>query len=116
MLTTLLKSKLHHAIVTDVELEYEGSLEIDCELMKLAGILHGEQIHVFNINNGQRFTTYAVKGPVGSGRFRVMGAAARLVEKGDQIIVVTYGQYSDDELDDYCSNVVVLDSNNKPKS
>src|SRR5215475_15678149 len=85
MLLTLMKAKLHRATVTQADLEYEGSISIDQDLLDAAGILPHEQVDVLNINNGQRFTTYAIPAPRGSHTFGINGAAARLAQKGDRI-------------------------------
>ncbi len=110
----MLKSKIHRATVTDADLNYEGSLTIDEELMKAADILTYEQIKVFNINNGARFDTYAIPGPAGKGDFCLNGAAARMGAKGDLIIIVTYGHYEEDEIANHEPKVVFLGKDNKP--
>ncbi len=115
MVRTMLKSKIHRATVTDANLEYEGSLTIDEELMKLADILPFEQIKVYNISNGARFDTYAIPGKRGSGDICLNGAAARMGAKGDLIIIVTYAQYSESELVNYQPKIVLLEKGNKPK-
>ena len=91
MLVEVLKSKIHRATVTDKNLEYEGSITIDAGLMAAAGICENEKVHVLNLNNGSRFETYVIKGKKGSGAICVNGAAARLAEKGDRVIIVSYG-------------------------
>ncbi|HRU38687.1 MAG TPA: aspartate 1-decarboxylase [Candidatus Goldiibacteriota bacterium] len=91
MLVEMLKSKIHRAVVTDKNLEYEGSITIDCSLMAAAGIAENEKVHVLNLNNGARFETYVIKGKKGSGEICVNGAAARLAEEGDRVIIVSYG-------------------------
>jgi aspartate 1-decarboxylase len=112
MLVTMMKAKLHRATVTQADLEYEGSISIDRDLLDRSGILPFEQVDVLNINNGARFTTYAIEAPRGSKIFGVNGAAARLVQKGDRIIVVTYCQMPAEEARNYNPNVVLLDVNN----
>ena len=92
MLVTLMKAKLHRATVTQADLDYEGSIAIDGDLLDAAGIFPHEQVDVLNITNGARFTTYAIEAPRGSKVIGVNGAAARLVQKNDKVIVVTYGQ------------------------
>ena len=92
MLLTMMKAKLHRATVTQADLEYEGSIAIDRDLLDQSGILPHEQVDVLNITNGARFTTYAIEAPRGSRVIGVNGAAARLVQKGDKVIVVTYCQ------------------------
>ena len=92
MLLTMMKAKLHRATVTQADLEYEGSIAIDRDLLDQSGILPHEQVDVLNITTGARFTTYAIEAPRGSRVIGVNGAAARLVQKGDKVIVVTYCQ------------------------
>jgi aspartate 1-decarboxylase len=91
MLVEMLKSKIHRAVVTDKHLEYEGSITIDETLMLAADICENEKVHVLNINNGERFETYVIKGKKNSGAICINGAAARLAEKNDVIIIVSYG-------------------------
>jgi len=112
MVLTMLKAKLHRAAVTQADLHYEGSIAIDRDLLDRAGILPHEQVDVLNINNGARFTTYAIEAPRGSRTFGVNGAAARLVQKGDRIIVVTYCQMPAEEARNYAPTVVLLDEDN----
>src|ERR1700753_2491606 len=109
MLLTMMKAKLHRATVTQADLEYEGSISIDRDLLDASGILPHEQVDVLNINNGQRFTTYAIEAPRGSRVIAVNGAAARLVQKGDKVIVVTYGMLAAEEARNYAPTVVLLD-------
>lgn len=94
---TMLKSKIHRARVTRVNLDYEGSITLDKEFMEAADILPYEMVHILDINNGQRFTTYAIEGEAGSREVGLNGAAARLVSKGDIVIILTYSNYSDEE-------------------
>jgi aspartate 1-decarboxylase len=112
VLLTLLKAKLHRARVTQTDLHYEGSISIDRDLMDRANILPHEQVDVLNINNGARFTTYAIEAPRGSKTFGINGAAARLVQKHDPIIVVAYGQLPVEEARNYEPSVVLLDEDN----
>ena len=93
MRRTLFKSKIHRARITDANLNYEGSLTIDADLMKAADILPYEQIKVYNVNNGARFDTYAIAGPAGTGDICLNGAAARMGAAGDLIIIATYANY-----------------------
>jgi aspartate 1-decarboxylase len=116
MLLTMMKAKLHRATVTQADLEYEGSISIDRDLLEASGILPHEQVDVLNINNGQRFTTYAIEAPRGSCTVGVNGAAARLVQAGDKVIVVAYGQLDASEARNYAPNVVLLDEGNRIKS
>jgi aspartate 1-decarboxylase len=110
----MMKSKLHRARVTDANLEYEGSMTIDEDLMRLADIVPYEQIKIYNINNGARFDTYAMSGPAGSGEICLNGAAARMGAKEDRIIIVTYAHYDDSEGARHTPRVVLLNSDNKP--
>jgi aspartate 1-decarboxylase len=113
MVLTMLKAKLHRAAVTQSDLHYEGSISIDRDLLDQAGILPHEQVDVVNINNGARFTTYTIEAPRGSRTFGVNGAAARLVQKGDRIIVITYCQIAADEARNYAPAVVLLNEHNE---
>lgn len=94
----MLKSKIHRATVTDADLHYVGSITIDPDLLEAADIMEYEQVSVVNVDNGARFETYTIAGERGSGQMKVNGAAARLVHRGDTIIVISYGQYSGDEV------------------
>ena len=116
MLVTLMKAKLHRATVTQADLDYEGSIAIDGDLLDAAGIFPNEQVDVLNITNGARFTTYAIEAPRGSKVIGVNGAAARLVQKNDKIIVVTYGQLPAEEARQWSPNVVLLDEGNAIKN
>ena len=115
MFLTMLKSKLHRATVTGADLDYEGSIAIDCDLLDLSGILPHEQVDVFNINTGGRFTTYAIEAPRGSREVAVNGAAARLVQKGDRVIIVAYCEIPAAEARNYHPTVVVLGEGNEVK-
>ena len=108
----MLKSKIHRATVTACELHYAGSVTIDSELMEQADLLPGEQVHVLDIDNGARFETYVIEGERGAGDMCLNGAAARLVQPGDRVIVVSYGVYSEDELSDHVPKVVHVDERN----
>ena len=116
MLLTLLKSKLHRATVTDSDLHYEGSIAIDVALLEKAEILPHEQVDVLNINNGHRFTTYAIEAPRGSRTIGVRGAAARLAQKGDQVIICAYGQLEKEMARNYKPTVILLGDDNVVKS
>jgi aspartate 1-decarboxylase len=115
MLVTLMKAKLHRATVTQADLEYEGSIAIDGDLLDASGILPHEQVDVLNITNGARFTTYAIEAPRGSRVIGVNGAAARLVQKNDKVIIVTYGQLPQEEARQWSPTVVLLDDRNEIK-
>jgi len=114
MILTMMKAKLHRAAVTQADLHYEGSIAIDRDLLDAAGILPHEQVDVLDINNGQRFTTYAIEAPRGSRVFGVNGAAARLVQPGDRIIVVSYAQMEAEAARNFEPTVVQLDERNEP--
>jgi len=111
----MLKSKIHGATITGTELNYEGSITIDQQLLKKADILPGEQVHVLNINNGQRFITYAIAAPRGSGTVLLNGPAARLGTAGDKVLIISYCQVSDEKAKDLKAKVVFVDDENKPK-
>ena len=97
MLITVLKSKIHCARVTEANLNYMGSITIDEDLMDAAGMLEGEQVHIVNNNNGERFVTYIIKGERGKGQICLNGAAARLVQPDDVVIIMAYAQMTPDE-------------------
>ncbi|HEV2998108.1 MAG TPA: aspartate 1-decarboxylase [Solirubrobacteraceae bacterium] len=102
----MLKSKIHRATVTDCDLNYVGSITIDPDLLEAADILEHEQVHVVDVDNGARFETYTIAGRRGSGAMKVNGAAARLVHRGDTIIVISYASYDRAELQEYEPRVV----------
>jgi len=106
MQRTMLKSKIHRATVTDCDLHYVGSITIDRDLLDAADMLEHEQVHVVDIDNGARFETYVIAGERGSGTMQVNGAAARLVHRGDTIIVISYAAYDSAELEHYEPRVV----------
>ena len=108
----MMKSKIHRATVTDANLHYIGSITLDTELMARADIREHEQVHVLDIDNGARFETYAIPG--GPGEVCLNGAAARLVQPGDRVIVITYADYSDVELEGFEPAVVHVDAGNRP--
>ncbi|MCB0280965.1 MAG: aspartate 1-decarboxylase [Calditrichae bacterium] len=116
MQRTFLKTKLHRATVTDANLNYEGSLSIDPELMQAADILPYEKVDVVNINNGARFTTYAILGRPNSGEICLNGAAARLGQIGDRVIIITYVNLNEDEFESHHPKAILLDENNHIKS
>jgi aspartate 1-decarboxylase len=113
MQTTMLKAKLHRACVTHSELEYEGSCAIDGALLDAAGIREYEQIHIYNVNNGERFTTYAIRAREASGIVSINGAAARRAAPGDIIIICAYIILNQNELVDYEPTLIYVDSNNQ---
>jgi len=110
MQRTMLKSKIHRATVTDCDLHYVGSITIDPDLLEAADILEHEQVHVVDVDNGARFETYTIGGERGSGTVQVNGAAARLVHRGDTIIVISYGQYDRAELREHDPVVVHVEA------
>ena len=114
MQRVMLKSKIHRATVTDCDLHYVGSITIDPELLGAADMLEYEQVHVVDVDNGARFETYTIAGGIpGSGEVKVNGAAARLVHRGDTIIVISYAQYDEAEIGDYVPRVVHVNAHNE---
>ena len=113
MHTTMLKAKLHRATVTHSELEYEGSCAIDGTLLDASGIHEYEQIHIFNVNTGNRFVTYAIRAESDSGIISVNGAAARLAAPGDILIICAFVSIHADELKNYHPTLIYLDSRNQ---
>jgi aspartate 1-decarboxylase len=111
MQRVMLKSKIHRATITDCDLHYVGSITIDADLLAAADILENEQVHVLDIDNGARFETYTIAGESGSGTMQVNGAAARLVHRGDMIIVVSYANYEEVDLEHYVPCVVHVEAN-----
>lgn len=113
MTMEMLYSKIHRATVTDANLNYVGSITIDEDLMDAAKMRVGQKVEILNINNGERFSTYIIRGERGSGDMCLNGAAARKVQVGDKIIVVAYASYSEAELETYAPTVVLVDDDNK---
>jgi aspartate 1-decarboxylase len=109
----MLKSKIHRGTVTASDLHYVGSITIDQDLLDAADIREHEQVHVVDVDNGARFETYTISGERGSGAICVNGAAARLVHSGDTIIVISYADYEEEELDSYVPRVVHVNSDNE---
>jgi L-aspartate-alpha-decarboxylase len=112
MFRTLLKSKIHRVTVTHCELHYEGSCAIDEDLLDAANIAENEQVHIWNINNGERFITYAIKGQRGSGMVSVNGSAARRAAVGDLIIIAAFAQVHDDQVAEHAPQLVFVDGSN----
>ena len=108
----MMKSKLHQARITETLIDYEGSIAIDHNLMDLANIVSNEQAHIYDINNGERFITYVIAAKRGSKTISINGAAARLVQRNDRIIIVTYGIMDESELKGFHPKVIILDENN----
>ena len=110
----MLKSKIHRATVTGCDVDYVGSITVDPELMASADLLPNEQVHVWDIDNGARFVTYAIEGEPGKGDMQVNGAAARLVREGHKVIVASFGSYDRRDLETYAPLVVHVDAENRP--
>jgi len=113
MYTIMLKAKLHMARVTHAVLDYEGSCAIDGELLDIAGIRENEQIQIYDVENGNRFTTYAIRGEAGSRLISINGAAAHQAQVGDRIIICSYAHYADNELDTHQPTLVYLQQDNR---
>ena len=113
MLRHMLRAKIHRAVVTDACLEYEGSLTVDADLLDAAGILPYELVMVSNLNNGERFTTYAINGKRGSGAIVLNGPTARKGVTGDQVIIFCYEYYNDEEAKHHLPKIIQVDAHNK---
>lgn len=113
MQLTVLKAKIHRASVTHAELHYEGSCAIDGRLLELSGIREFEQVHLYNINNGERFVTYAIRAEAGSGIISVNGAAAHKAQPGDLVIICAYGQVDEAEMAAFKPSLVYVDRDNR---
>jgi aspartate 1-decarboxylase len=113
MQRVMLKSKIHRATVTDCDRHYVGSVTVDPDLLEASDILEHEQVHVLDIDNGARFETYTIAGERGSGELKVNGAAARLVERGDTVILISYAAYDDAELPAHRPRVVHVGRDNR---
>lgn len=116
MLITVCKSKIHRATITDGDLDYVGSISIDADLMKLADLIPYEKVQVANINNGERFETYVIEAPGGSGTIALNGAAARKGEKGDLVIIIAYAHMERSEAKSFSPSIVHVDTANRPTS
>lgn len=112
MYRTLMQSKIHCARVTESNLNYVGSITIDREIIDKLGIVPNEKVQIVNNNNGARFETYVIPGPAGEKDICLNGAAARLVQRGDVIIIISYAQVHEDDLDQFQSKVAIMDENN----
>jgi len=112
MQITMMKSKIHRAVITETELEYVGSISIDEEFLEKAKILENEKVQVVNMNNGARFETYAIKAPRGSKQIGLNGAAARLGYRGDKIIIIAYAQMEEEQARTFKPSVVLVDETN----
>ena len=109
----MLKAKIHHAQVTETNVDYEGSLSLDEELMEAADMLPYEKVHVYNVSNGERFSTYLIKAEKGSGKVGVFGAAAHRARVGHKLIVVSYVILDEEETDFFMPKILILDAHNK---
>lgn len=109
----MLKAKIHHARVTEANLNYEGSLSLDEELMTAADMLPYEKVHIYNVTNGERFSTYLIKGEKGSGKVGVFGAAARRAKVGDTLIVVSYVILEEEETEFFMPKILILGADNQ---
>jgi aspartate 1-decarboxylase len=109
----LMKSKIHRATITSVDLHYEGSLTVDEDLLDAADLIAHEEVQVVNVNNGARFNTYVIPGPRGSGVIQLNGAAARMGLPGDLVILISYGVFTADEAERHSPLVVLLDGQNR---
>lgn len=114
MFRTMMHGKIHRATVTDAHIDYVGSITLDPDLSDRAGILPHEKVHVLDVNNGARFETYVIEGRRGSGDVIINGAAARLVNKGDQVIIIAYGLFTEEEAKKLQPAVVLVDEVNRP--
>jgi len=114
MLIQVLKSKIHRATITDANLNYVGSITIDAELMELAGLRGWEKVEVANVNNGERLETYVIEGPAHSGIIQLNGAAARKGQKGDLVIILSYGLVEQAQAAGYKPTIVHVDARNRP--
>ncbi len=112
MLRSMLRAKIHQATVTEANIEYEGSLTVDEDLLDATGMKQFEQVRVSNLNNGERFETYLIPGKRGSGEICLNGAAARKGIKGDRIIIFSYGYYTEDEIKGFAPTIIRLDEKN----
>ena len=115
MLLEFLHSKIHRATVTDANLNYVGSITIDETLLKAANIKVGQKVDILDVNNGERFQTYVIKGKADSGCICLNGAAARKVQPGDKVIIVTYAYFTPEEAEEFEPTVVMVDDNNRVK-
>ncbi len=115
MKRVLLKSKIHRAAVTHANLDYDGSVTIDADLLDAADITCYEQVDIYDITNGSRLTTYAIAGQPGSGEVCINGAAAHLVRPGDLVIIASYAQYSEEEAARHQPRVILVDHQNRPQ-
>ncbi|OQW97248.1 MAG: aspartate 1-decarboxylase [Verrucomicrobia bacterium A1] len=116
MRRTMLKSKIHRATLTGTELHYQGSITVDEALLEAADILHGEQVHVLNVNTGDRLVTYAITAPRGSGTVLLNGPAARMGMVGDPVVILTYCELEEEACRKFKPVVVLVDAHNRPRA
>jgi aspartate 1-decarboxylase len=116
MLRRILLSKIHRATITQTDIDYVGSITLDAQLMEITGMREFEKVEIFDISNGNRFETYIITGAYGSGEIGINGAAARLVQRGDKIIIVNYGLMTEEEMCNHTPKVLTVDENNQPLS
>lgn len=109
----MLKAKIHHARVTETNVDYEGSLALDENLIRAADMLSYERVHVYNVSNGERFATYLIKAEKGSGKVAVYGAAAHKAKVGEKLIIVSYAIIDEEETDFFMPKILILDADNK---
>jgi len=114
MLRQILLAKIHRATVTACDPDYNGSISIDKNLLDLSGMHEFERVEIFNLNNGERFSTYVIEGKAGSGEIGINGAAARINQPGDKIIIVNYGMLSGEEVKKHKPKIVCVDEKNRP--
>lgn len=112
MQITLMSSKIHHATVTQADLNYQGSISVDSEILEKSGIIPHQQVDVVNINNGERFTTYAIEAPKGSKEIKINGAAARKAQVGDKVIIISYAIFEVNEAKSFEPNIIILGEGN----
>lgn len=115
MRRVMLKAKIHRATVTHTDLNYEGSLTLDESLMKAADMMPYEHVHIYNITNGERFSTYLIKGEKNSGEVGINGAAAHKAKVGDKLIIATYASLEEQEIDFFIPKIIIVDENNRVK-
>ena len=111
----MLKAKIHNAVVTQADKDYEGSVSVDEDLLDEAGLVPYEQVHIYNITNGERFVTYLIKGKRGSGMVGINGAAVHKANVGDRVILAAFGLMDDEETDFFIPRVLIMDKDNKIK-
>lgn len=115
MIRTMLQAKLHGVRVTEADLEYEGSCGIDEALLEMSGLRENQYIEIYSVTNGERFATYIIKAPRGSGMISLNGAAARKAMVGDKLIIAAYSQYTESELESHVPIIVLVDEENRPR-